>query len=135
MSRSFARESEHTVDSLMVLAIACTHSKSPLELAAKPASITFTRRRSSWRAIRSFSSRVMLAPGDCSPSRKVVSKMMSLSVMELSRKTMGQQPAGKNVQQRKRPAAGANGPLQEKVARATVPARSALPVVEPAACS
>ncbi len=31
--------------------------------------------------MRSFSSRVMEAPGDCSPSRKVVSKMMSLSVM------------------------------------------------------
>ena len=31
--------------------------------------------------MRSFSSRVMDAPGDCSPSRKVVSKMMSLSVM------------------------------------------------------
>jgi hypothetical protein len=58
-------------------------SKSPLELAAKPASITSTFRRSSWRAMRSFSSRVMEAPGDCSPSRKVVSKMMSLSAMGL----------------------------------------------------
>jgi hypothetical protein len=47
----------------------------------KPASITSTRSRSSWRAMRSFSSRVIEAPGDCSPSRKVVSKMMSLSVM------------------------------------------------------
>ncbi|MDT4885100.1 hypothetical protein FQZ97_1213080 [compost metagenome] len=81
MSRSFARASEHTVESLMVLAMACTQSKSPLELAAKPASITSTFRRSSWRAMRSFSSLVMEAPGDCSPSRKVVSKMMSLSVM------------------------------------------------------
>ena len=31
--------------------------------------------------MRSFSSRVIDAPGDCSPSRKVVSKIMSLSVM------------------------------------------------------
>ncbi|MBM3385942.1 MAG: aromatic ring-hydroxylating dioxygenase subunit alpha, partial [Betaproteobacteria bacterium] len=36
--------------------------------------------RSSWRAMRSFSSRVMEAPGDCSPSRMVVSKMINLSV-------------------------------------------------------
>ena len=84
MSRSLARESEHTVESLITSAIALTHSKSPLLLAAKPASITSTRRRSSWRAMRSFSSLVMLAPGDCSPSRKVVSKMMSLSVMGCS---------------------------------------------------
>jgi hypothetical protein len=81
MSRSLARASEQMVESLMASAMACTASKSPLELAAKPASITSTFRRSSWRAMRSFSSRVMDAPGDCSPSRKVVSKMMSLSVM------------------------------------------------------
>jgi hypothetical protein len=84
MSRSLARLSEHTVESLIASAIAFTHSKSPLDDAAKPASITSTFRRSSWRAMRSFSSRVMLAPGDCSPSRKVVSKMMSLSVMVCS---------------------------------------------------
>jgi len=33
-----------------------THSKSPLLDAAKPASMTSTRSRSSWRAMRSFSS-------------------------------------------------------------------------------
>jgi hypothetical protein len=81
MSRSLARASEQTVDSLMCSAIERTASKSPLEEAAKPASITSTCRRSSWRAMRSFSSRVIEAPGDCSPSRRVVSKMMSLSVM------------------------------------------------------
>ena len=79
MSRSFARDSEQIVESLIELAIRCTASKSPFELAAKPASITSTLRRSSCRAIRSFSSLVMEAPGDCSPSRKVVSKMISLS--------------------------------------------------------
>jgi len=67
----------------MLFAMSWTASKSPFELAAKPASITSTFRRSSWRAIRSFSSRVMDAPGDCSPSRKVVSKMISLSAIEL----------------------------------------------------
>jgi hypothetical protein len=67
-----------------VLAINCTASKSPLELAANPASITSTFSRSSWRAMRSFSSRVIEAPGDCSPSRKVVSKMINLSAMWFS---------------------------------------------------
>jgi hypothetical protein len=81
MSRSLARASEQMVESLMARAMACTDSKSPLELAAKPASITSTFSRSSWRAMRSFSSRVMEAPGDCSPSRRVVSKMISWSVM------------------------------------------------------
>ena len=81
MSRSLARDSEQMMESLMALAMACTASKSPLELAAKPASITSTFRRSSWRAMRSFSSLVIDAPGDCSPSRKVVSKMISLSAM------------------------------------------------------
>jgi hypothetical protein len=81
MSRSLARASEQTVLSLMASAIARTASKSPLLEAAKPASMTSTRSRSNCRAMRSFSSRVIEAPGDCSPSRKVVSKMMSLSVM------------------------------------------------------
>ncbi len=81
MSRSLARDSEQMVESLMAPAISCTASKSPLELAAKPASITSTLSRSSWRAIRSFSSLVIEAPGDCSPSRKVVSKMISWSAM------------------------------------------------------
>jgi len=81
MSCSLARASEQTVLSLMASAMALTASKSPLEAAAKPASITSTFRRSSWRAMRSFSSLVMEAPGDCSPSRKVVSKMISLSLM------------------------------------------------------
>ena len=81
MSRSLARDRPQMVASLMARAMACTASKSPIELAGNPASITSTLRRSSWRAIRSFSSRVMDAPGDCSPSRKVVSKMISLSVM------------------------------------------------------
>ena len=84
MSRSLARASEHTVLSLMAAAMALTASKSPLLDAAKPASMTSTRSRSSWRAMRSFSSRVIDAPGDCSPSRKVVSKMTILSGMLFS---------------------------------------------------
>ncbi len=79
MSRSFARHSPQTVESLTTLAIARTASKSPLDEAGKPASITSIFMRSSARAMRSFSSRVIDAPGLCSPSRMVVSKMIKLS--------------------------------------------------------
>src|SRR2546429_251779 len=81
MSRSLARHRPATVVSLIMPATACTASKSPFEEAGKPASITSTRMRSSCRAMRSFSSLVMEAPGLCSPSRMVVSNMMSRSFM------------------------------------------------------
>jgi hypothetical protein len=124
MSRSLARASEHTVESLMVRRQwPCTASKSPLELAAKPASITSTFRRSSWRAMRSFSSLVMDAPGDCSPSRKVVSKMISLSVMSVLRCVDSWTLLKKPAVQNKRPAAGANGPLVGKNARYHLPVK------------
>ena len=45
---------------------------------AKPASITSTPRRSSWAAISAFSSGCSAMPGDCSPSRSVVSKIVIL---------------------------------------------------------
>ena len=80
MSRSLARASEQTVEPRIAWAIAFTASKSPFEEAAKPASMTSTLSRSSCRAMRSFSSLVIEAPGDCSPSRKVVSKMNRRSV-------------------------------------------------------
>src|SRR5438105_10196575 len=76
MSRSLARHRPHTVESLITPAIARTASKSPLDAAGKPASITSTFMRSSARAMRSFSSRVIEAPGLCSPSRMVVSKII-----------------------------------------------------------
>jgi len=63
MSRSLARASEHTVLSRTAAAIERIASKSPLEDAAKPASITSTRSRSSCLAIRSFSSRSWRRPG------------------------------------------------------------------------
>ena len=50
-------------------------SKSPGDDAAKPASMMSTLSRSSWRAIAIFSSTFMVQPGDCSPSRSVVSKI------------------------------------------------------------
>src|SRR6267142_2096239 len=81
MSRSLARHRPATVESLITPATACTASKSPFEAAGKPASITSTRILSSCRAMRSFSSLVIEAPGLCSPSRMVVSNMINLSFM------------------------------------------------------
>jgi hypothetical protein len=43
----------------------------------KPASMTSTPRAASARAISIFSPRFMLHPGLCSPSRRVVSKMIT----------------------------------------------------------
>src|SRR5271165_7429572 len=60
-------------------AIACTDSKSPGEVIGKPASITSTPRRESWWAISSFSCLFSEIPGDCSPSRRVVSKIRTRS--------------------------------------------------------
>jgi len=84
ISFSLARASEQTVESLTTSAILRMASKSPGEAAAKPASITSTRMRSSCRATRNFSSLVMEAPGLCSPSRKVVSKITKWSFIFIS---------------------------------------------------
>ena len=56
-----------------------TDAQSPGEAAGKPASITSTPRSASAFATRSFSGCVMLHPGDCSPSRSVVSKIITRS--------------------------------------------------------
>ena len=55
--------------------IASTASKSPGEVIGKPASITSTPSRASCCAISTFSAVLSEMPGDCSPSRRVVSKM------------------------------------------------------------
>lgn len=47
----------------------------------KAASITSTFMRTSWRAMKSFSSVFMLAPGDCSPSHRVASKIVILRLI------------------------------------------------------
>ena len=77
ISFSPARARPATTEFFTRLAISCTASKSPLEAIGKPASITSTPISSSRVAICSFSSRFIEAPGDCSPSRRVVSKMMT----------------------------------------------------------
>ena len=70
------RASEATVQFVTAAAMACTLLWSIGDAMAKPASITSTPSFSSWRAISIFSVRFMLQPGDCSPSRKVVSKIL-----------------------------------------------------------
>ncbi len=74
MSLRLARASEQTMLSLIRLATSRTAWKSPGEAIAKPASMTSTPICSSSSAILTFSATVIEAPGDCSPSRKVVSK-------------------------------------------------------------
>ena len=80
MSRSLARASPQTVLSLIASAIACTASKSP---SSRPGSRPRSRRRACARAgARCAASRrvVIDAPGLCSPSRMVVSKMINRSL-------------------------------------------------------
>ena len=75
ISLKAARESPQTTAFLVRLAISCTAAKSPSEATGNPASMMSTPIWSSSSATSSFSSCVMVAPGHCSPSRNVVSKM------------------------------------------------------------
>src|SRR5437868_6637647 len=79
ISLSAARARPQTTAFLVRLAISWTAAKSPSEAIGNPASITSTPIVSSNSATSSFSSCVMVAPGHCSPSRKVVSKMRTWS--------------------------------------------------------
>ncbi len=74
MSSGRARAREAMVGPLMAEAMARTEAASPSEAMAKPASRTSTPRAASWWAMRNFSLWCMVQPGDCSPSRRVVSK-------------------------------------------------------------
>ena len=82
MSASPVRDRPQITDLSERRAISATDSKSPSEAAGKPASIMSTPISSSNSATSSFSSNVMVAPGHCSPSRKVVSKMKTRSLLE-----------------------------------------------------
>ena len=64
------------------LAISLTAAKSPSEAIGKPASMMSTPMASSSSATSSFSSWVMVAPGHCSPSRNVVSKITTRSLSD-----------------------------------------------------
>ena len=79
MSRSLQRARPQTVEPATSVAMARTDSKSPTEAIGNPASMTSTPIAARARAISSFSPRFMLAPGDCSPSRRVVSKIRTRS--------------------------------------------------------
>ena len=79
MSLAPARARPHTVLSVTISEMRRTASKSPLEAMGKPASMMSTLISSRILASSSFSSRDMEAPGDCSPSRMVVSKMITRS--------------------------------------------------------
>src|SRR5262249_10264396 len=74
-----ARASPQTTEFLVRWAISCTAAKSPSEAIGKPASMMSTPIWSSTSATSSFSSWVMVAPGHCSPSRNLVSKMTTRS--------------------------------------------------------
>ena len=82
MSCSMARESPAMRGPLISVAMACTASKSSGEAIGNPASMMSTLRRASWWATSSFSALFKVAPGACSPSRSVVSKiLMYLSLL------------------------------------------------------
>ncbi len=74
-SFSVQRAKPATVEVVISAAMADTASKSPWLVMGNPASMMSTPSCSSARAISSFSFRFSDAPGDCSPSRSVVSKM------------------------------------------------------------
>ena len=75
MSATCVRASPAMTGPSTVREIAWTASKSPGEVIGKPASITSTPSRASCWAISSFSCVFSEIPGDCSPSRRVVSKI------------------------------------------------------------
>src|SRR5215471_17866457 len=94
MSLKLARASPQITAFLVRLAISLTAAKSPSEAIGNPASITSTPIVSSSSATSSFSSCVMVAPGHCSPSRKVVSKMRTRSSSLLGAVAFGAGLAG-----------------------------------------
>ena len=83
MSLGLARDRPAMTAFLERRAISLTAWKSPSEVIGKPASMTSTPMSSSISAISSFSSNVMVAPGHCSPSRRVVSNTMTRSFSDL----------------------------------------------------
>ncbi len=79
MSFSTARASAAIVGPFTWPAMSLHPSNWCGEEMGKPASITSTPSRASCTAISSFCSTLIDAPGDCSPSRSVVSKMNTRS--------------------------------------------------------
>src|SRR5205807_6986077 len=75
-SGSAVRHNAATVTPRHSAATALTAAKSPSEAIGNPASITSTPSDCSFRARSSFSVRFIEQPDDCSPSRRVVSKIL-----------------------------------------------------------
>ena len=84
MSAKWVRASPAITGPSTVRAMPSTASKSPGEAIGKPASITSTPSRASCCAISSFSDAFSEIPGDCSPSRSVVSKISTRSLSMMS---------------------------------------------------
>src|SRR5437899_8694755 len=83
MSLGCARDRPAMTEFLERRAISLTAWKSPSEVIGKPASMTSTPMSSSISAISIFSSNVIVAPGHCSPSRNVVSNMITRPFSDL----------------------------------------------------
>src|SRR5579872_2126543 len=96
MSSGWARESPAMTAFLERRAISETAWKSPSEVMGKPASIMSTPISSSISATSSFSSNVMVAPGHCSPSRKVVSNMKTRSFSDFGAVLILKVPSGRS---------------------------------------
>ena len=80
-SARWVRESPAMTGPFTVRAMAPTASKSPSLDTGNPASMMSTPRRASCSAISSFSATSREMPGDCSPSRSVVSKIRTRLAM------------------------------------------------------
>src|SRR3954470_7147064 len=80
-SARLARDSEQMIGPSTSWAMVAIERASVSDEAAKPASITSTFSAASARAMRNLASGSIEKPGACSPSRKVVSKMITWSVM------------------------------------------------------
>src|SRR3989339_932858 len=83
ISFSTARARPATETPRISRAILLTDSKSPGDDTGNPASITSTFSKANCLAMLTFSLISRLAPGDCSPSRSVVSKIIMLFVMRI----------------------------------------------------
>ena len=84
MSRGIVRHRPAITGPRISVAIARTASKSPGDAAGKPASMISTFISASTLATRSFCPRLILKPGLCSPSLKVVSNILIMRLIYFS---------------------------------------------------
>ena len=80
MSAGLQRASAAITGRRISCAMSSTACASSSDAIGKPASMMSAPSASIWRASRIFSSVFIEKPGDCSPSRRVVSKMINRSV-------------------------------------------------------